>query len=165
MLQLIAQVQDAISIFEFLHGDNIAVFIFDCSSAHEAFASDALLAHKMNRSPGGAQREMHDTIKTATNAAQQMVYPDECEDFDKDRKPLAGLSKGMEQVLSEWQLLGTLETKNVRYVKVCAECKKSQVAQDKAVKEAKAREDEIDGSGIKGLADRGVSETEIDDLA
>jgi hypothetical protein len=43
-------------------------------------------------------------------------------------------------------------------------CKKSQTARDKAAKEAKAREDEIDGAGVEGFAERGVSETEDEAL-
>ncbi|KAJ7111417.1 hypothetical protein C8R44DRAFT_528714, partial [Mycena epipterygia] len=62
MPQLIVQVKDAIKIFDVMYLDGVAVFIFDCSSAHEAFASDALQAHKMNRSPGGKQPKMRDTI-------------------------------------------------------------------------------------------------------
>jgi hypothetical protein len=56
------QVKDTIKIFDVKYPDGVAVFIFDCSSAHEAFASDALLAHKMNRSSGGKQPKMRDTI-------------------------------------------------------------------------------------------------------
>ncbi|KAJ7639897.1 hypothetical protein B0H17DRAFT_852439, partial [Mycena rosella] len=55
MPQLIAQTRDAIKIFEYLYPDGVGVFIFDCSSVHEAYTSDALLAHRMNRSPDGSQ--------------------------------------------------------------------------------------------------------------
>jgi hypothetical protein len=70
----------------------------------------------------------------------------------------------MEQVLCERRLLRTLDSKNGRYLGVCADCKKSQAARDQAAKEAKAREDEIEGSGIEGFGARGVSETESEDL-
>jgi hypothetical protein len=60
------QTKGAIDIFEAKYPDGRAVFIFDCSSAHEAFAVDALVAHKMNRSPGGKQPKMHATINPAT---------------------------------------------------------------------------------------------------
>ena len=44
----IAQVKDAISIAEFKYPtSNIIVFLFDQSSGHCAYASDALIAHKM----------------------------------------------------------------------------------------------------------------------
>jgi hypothetical protein len=62
----------------------VAVFIFDCSSAHEAYASDALLAHKMNRSPGGSQLKMHHTINPATGQVQHMVYPTDSTEVDSD---------------------------------------------------------------------------------
>ncbi|KAJ7089009.1 hypothetical protein C8R44DRAFT_598557, partial [Mycena epipterygia] len=62
MPQLIAQVKDAIKIFNIKYPNGVAVFIFDCSSAHEAYSSDALLAHKMNRGSGGKQPRMRDTI-------------------------------------------------------------------------------------------------------
>ena len=45
-----------------MHPDRVGVFIFDCSSAHEAYADDALMAHKMNRGPGGQQPKMHNTV-------------------------------------------------------------------------------------------------------
>jgi hypothetical protein len=158
------QTRDAIRIFEVMHPDGVAVFIFDCSSAHEAFASDALLAQKMNRGPGGAQPKMHDTINPTTGQAQQMVYPADFEGKDEKGNPLACQAKGMEQVLKERDLLKTLDTKNGRVLGVCAECKKSQAARDKAAKEAKARQDEIEGSGMPAMGSRSVSETETEDL-
>ncbi|KAJ6564585.1 hypothetical protein B0H19DRAFT_1068121 [Mycena capillaripes] len=150
------QTRDAIRIFEYLHPNGIAVFIFDCSSAHEAFASDALLAHKMNRGPGGAQPKMHDTTNPTTGQPQQMVWPSDTTATDADGNSLAGQAKGMGQVLRERELLGTLDVKNSRYVGVCGDCKKSQAARDKAAKEAKAREDEIEGSGVEGFGERGI---------
>ncbi|KAJ7696414.1 hypothetical protein B0H16DRAFT_1223355, partial [Mycena metata] len=55
MPQLISQTKGTINIFEAKYPDGRAVFDFDCSSAYKAFAVDALVAHKMNRSPGGKQ--------------------------------------------------------------------------------------------------------------
>ena len=51
----IAQVKDAISIAEFKYPttNNTIVLLFDQSSGHCAYASDALIAHKMNISDGG----------------------------------------------------------------------------------------------------------------
>ncbi|KAG2352847.1 hypothetical protein BDR07DRAFT_1562680 [Suillus spraguei] len=40
--QLQTQMVDAINIFEFLHPNKVAVFVFDCSSAHEGLAANAL---------------------------------------------------------------------------------------------------------------------------
>jgi hypothetical protein len=47
---------------------------------------------------------------------------------------------------------------------VCAKCKQSQAAHDAALNEAKARKDEIEGSGMEDLAERGVSDMEGEDL-
>ena len=51
-----------IEIFNYKYPNGIAIFIFDCSSAHEAFSTDALLAHKINCGPGGQQPLMQDTV-------------------------------------------------------------------------------------------------------
>ena len=40
--------EDAIKIFNVKYPNGIAVFIVDCSSAHEAYANNALITHKMN---------------------------------------------------------------------------------------------------------------------
>ena len=39
------------------------MWIFDQSSGHNGFASDALVASRMNVKPGGKQPIMHDTVK------------------------------------------------------------------------------------------------------
>ena len=79
----------------------VSVFIFNHSSAHEAFADDALMAHKMNKSPGSRQSKMHNTIIPATGQSQSMVFPDNTSEKDVDGVSLAGKPKGMEQVLQE----------------------------------------------------------------
>lgn len=61
-LQTGFQVKDAIQTFEVKYPNDIGVWVFDCSSAHESFSEDSLHANKMNRSPGGQQPRMHDTI-------------------------------------------------------------------------------------------------------
>ena len=158
--------KDPIKIFETKFPDGIAVFIFDCSSAHEAYSADALLAHKMNRGSGGKQPVMHETIIPSSGRPQSMVFPDGYDGIDKDENSLAGRPKGMEQVLRERGLLSVLEKKHgSKLVGVCSNCKKSQAARDAALKEAKSKEDEIDGSGIAGLNSRGVAlDEEAEDL-
>jgi len=147
------------------YADGVGVFIFDCSLAHEAFASDALLAHKMNWGPGGAQPMMHDTINPMTKEQQSMVFPSDYSGKDKDGNSLAGKPKGMEQVLHERGLLAGLVAKHGgKLVSVCATCKNSQAAWDAAMKEVKAKWDEIEGSGIEGLVEQGASEMEAEDL-
>jgi hypothetical protein len=70
---------------------------------------------------------MHDTINPTTGQVQQMVYPADSTEVDSDGASLAGLPKGMEQVLAERNLLSTLDRKRGRYVGVCADCNASQV--------------------------------------
>ncbi|PBK71028.1 hypothetical protein ARMSODRAFT_884248, partial [Armillaria solidipes] len=48
MPQLIEQTKDTIKIFDVKYLKGVTIFIFDCSSTYEAFASDVLLTHKMN---------------------------------------------------------------------------------------------------------------------
>ena len=146
---IFSQTKDAIDIFNVKFPDGVAVFIFDCSSAHEAFASDALLAHKMNRGPGGAQPVMHDTTVPSTGEPQSMVFPADYTGVDKDGKSLAGKPKGMEQVLRERGLLSRLEEKHGNnVVGVCKTCKLSQAAREAALKEARSKADEAEGSGL-----------------
>ncbi|KAF7332403.1 DDE family endonuclease [Mycena kentingensis (nom. inval.)] len=143
MPQLIDQTKDALDIFEAKYPDGRGVFIFDCSSAHEAYASDALLAHKMNRGPGGKVPCMHETIIPGTTRRQSMVFKEgDMLPVDKDNKPIRsfiGQPKGMELVLKERGLLGVLEQaagRPSKVVAVCADCSRSQKARDA---EAKAR--------------------------
>ncbi|TFK67503.1 hypothetical protein BDN72DRAFT_913924 [Pluteus cervinus] len=163
MPQLLAQTKDAIDIFETKYPDGVAVFIFDCSSAHEAYASDALLAHKMNRNPSGQQPIMHDTYNPATGQVQSMVFSANYKGIDKDGNSLAGRPKGMEQVLRERRLLEPLQKKHKKFHGVCAYCKKSQAARDAVQKEAREKQDEVEGSGLPSLNTRGISQHDIDD--
>ena len=143
---------DAIEIFEYKYPDGVAVFIFDCSSAHEAFSSDALLAHKMNRGPGGKQPMMRDTIIPGTNITQSMVFSANYQGNSKDGTSLAGKPKGMEQVLQERGLLACLEQEHGSHlVGVCKQCKMSQAKREKILADRKAHRDEVEGSGIQGL--------------
>jgi len=148
-----------------MYPDGVGVFIFDCSSAHEAYADDALMVHKMNRGPGGQQPKMHDTVIPGTDIIQSMVYSDDCTERDGNGESLAGKAKGMEQVLLERGLLEDLAkaSRGGKPVGVCATCKMSQVARDKAAKAAKSCQEEAD-SGIDGISDRYECEAEVQDL-
>lgn len=162
LVYLIAQTEDAIKIFDVKYPDGVAVFIFDCSSAHEAFASDALLAHKMNRGPGGVVPRMHDTTNPLNGETQTMQWPDDTTALDEKGVPMAGKQKGMEQILLERGLLERLPEKSK--IKICTECSTSQKARDKARRAAKAREDEVDGSGLDSLSARSEGDAEEGDL-
>jgi len=70
-----------------MYPNTVAEFIFDQSSAHGAFAKDALNAKEMNVKPGGGQRLMHDTVIPMDNPCselrgqpQTMVFPPDCYD-------------------------------------------------------------------------------------
>lgn len=119
----------------------------------------------MNRGPGGSQPKMHDSVNPRTGQVQQMVWPRDSDAVGKNGQSLAGLPKGMEQICRERGLLEVLE-KNGKVIGICGECKKSEAAREKAVKEAKARQEEVEGSSIPGtgfVADAGA-EAEEDDL-
>ncbi|CAJ0644514.1 14480_t:CDS:2 [Entrophospora sp. SA101] len=53
--------EKAIPIFEAMHPGCVAVFAFDNSTNHGAYASDALLVNKMNLNSGGIQPKMRTT--------------------------------------------------------------------------------------------------------
>ena len=98
MFKINLQVEEkAIPIFERMHPGAVGVFAFDNSSAHAAFAADALNAKRMNVSPGGKQPKMRDTV--FDGQVQQMVFPD-----DHPDPSLRGKAKGMRVVLQERQL-------------------------------------------------------------
>ncbi|CAB5377082.1 unnamed protein product [Rhizophagus irregularis] len=72
-------VHQAIPIFEILHPGCVAVFCFDQSTNHNAMAADALIATRMNLSPGGAQPKMRDgwyIKEDGRKVVQSMVFPD-----------------------------------------------------------------------------------------
>ena len=102
------QTKIAVDIFEYLHPEKVGVWLFDCSSAHEGLAANALNVNNMNVNPGGKQQAMHDTVIPLTNPPpkpgqrdtrgmpQQMVYPEMHPDLESWGKP-----KGMRAILQE----------------------------------------------------------------
>ena len=73
-----------IPLFERLYLGAVTEFFFDQSSAHGAFADDALNANKMNVKPGGKQWHMHSTQIPDDNpnpalhgVVQDMCFADE----------------------------------------------------------------------------------------
>ncbi|EXX58953.1 hypothetical protein RirG_193120 [Rhizophagus irregularis DAOM 197198w] len=92
-------VHQAIPIFEILHPGCVGVFCFDQSTNHNAMAADALIATRMNLSPGGAQPKMRDgwyIDKNGEKQTQLMVFP--------GNHKLKGKPKGIKQVLTERNL-------------------------------------------------------------
>ncbi|KAF8469898.1 hypothetical protein JB92DRAFT_2838459 [Gautieria morchelliformis] len=56
--QVMEQMKHAIDIFEHLHPDKVAIWLFDCSSAHEGLAKDTLSINNMGVRPGGKQSHL-----------------------------------------------------------------------------------------------------------
>lgn len=94
--KMVRQVKEkAIPIFQKRFPGKKAVFAFDNSSGHAAFAADALVASRMNLNPGGKQPKMRAT--TFNGKSQSMVFlPHEA-----PTPELVGQAKGMRQVLLE----------------------------------------------------------------
>jgi hypothetical protein len=104
MEQLCEQVcKKAIPIFELLHPNCQAVFVFDCSLAHGVFAKTALQAQNMNLNPRGKQSHLQDSIIPCDKPCiplhlcglpQQFTY-----DKAHPNPQLAGQTKGIKAIL------------------------------------------------------------------
>jgi hypothetical protein len=94
--QLLAQVKEAISIFEIAHPKSQALFIFDQSSAHASLADDALKAFEMNKSDGGKQQHQHDTYIPKTGVLGTSTPPQVQKMTTEDGRP-----RGLKSVLEE----------------------------------------------------------------
>ncbi|KAG1606965.1 hypothetical protein G6F44_013814 [Rhizopus delemar] len=96
--------EDAIGLFEALHPNCVAVFLFDNSSNHGAFADDALVASRMTLNekpwPLSEKFQFRDTVyisrSTDMEEVQSFYYEKEIKKRDKK---------------------GNLKTKKVRYFK------------------------------------------------
>ena len=146
--QLLKQTKEAIEIFNYLFPNCIGLWIFDCSSAHEAFAKDALNINKMNVKPGGKNvPSMHNTVIPWTNpdpppgvpdsrgSIQSMNYP-----IDYHNETLRGKPKGILAVLRErTNVWAELERRTGGKVPgICHNCSLSQAKRDAAVRVATA---------------------------
>jgi len=94
-VQLLAQMDNALSIFEELHPGCAALFIFDQSSAHASLGPDALRASGMNKTNGGSQRKQKDTIIPMNNP--HPAYRGKLQKMKTD----SGEAKGLKQTLEE----------------------------------------------------------------
>lgn len=136
MKQLNVQKEVAIDIFEHLNPGCVGVFIFDCSSAHEAFAPDTLNVNRMLVNPGGKQPKQHPTIIPFNNPPPPPGLPEyrgTTQSMVFESGPKAGLPKGMTQVLQErtgvWDKLVKSCGKSVP-PSTCQNCKISQRKRD-----------------------------------
>jgi len=94
-MQLLAQVDKVITIFDKVHLGCEGLFIFNQSSAHASLRPDALRTFDMNKSNGGKQRKQKDTVIPMNNLHAQFQ--------GKPQKMTteAGEAKGLKQVLEE----------------------------------------------------------------
>jgi hypothetical protein len=151
MPQLIEQTKLSITIFEHTHPNCVGVFVFNRSSAHEAFTADALNVNSINIGPGSMQKRLRDTVIPLNNLdpmpgeedtwgkIQKMCYAE-----DHDDLKLRGKPKGIRAVLMErksvWdKLIAKLKACGItNIVGKCAWCSKSQALKDAERRVAKA---------------------------
>jgi len=94
-VQLLVQVDWAISIFEEAHPKCVGLFLFDHSSAHTLLGPDALHVFDMKKSNGGSQRKQKNTIIPMNNP---------CVEHHRKAQKMtteAGEAKGLQQTLEE----------------------------------------------------------------
>ena len=172
--QLMDQTHDAVDIFEYLHPDKVGVWVFDCSSAHEGLAADALNVNNMNVNPGVKQKHLRSTTISLDNPApkpgcpdtrglqQDMVYP-----HDHPTAELRGQPKGMKAVLQErasvWDELS--ERCGGKVVGKCKGCTKSQAKKDAewcvAAAEAMGQEDTLEEADLAQAEQPGTAERDV----
>jgi hypothetical protein len=138
--QLRDQTKITADIFEYTHPGKVGIWIFDCLSAYEGLAPNALNVNNMNVNPGGSSAKlMRSTIIPLNNPPskpgqpdtrgmpQDMVYP-----VNHSEPKLRGLPKGLKAVLEErvsvWDELMTRWNGKVN--DKCKQCKKSQLKKD-----------------------------------
>lgn len=95
-------VYEAIPIFKLAFPGCDALFAFDNASNHSSFASDALVASKMNLNPGGNVPHMRDGF-VHRDGQMGWVQPMQFGDLD-ERTTLRNKPKGMKAILQEREL-------------------------------------------------------------
>ena len=134
--------KQSILIFDRIYSNAVAEFVFDQSSAHGAFAKNALNAKEMNVRSGRKQRKMHDTFIPMDNPnpeccgmPQAMVFPLDLPPTHPDFK-LCGQPKGMLCILEERGLISVLQAANGgKAVGECQTCKLSREGQERMLRE------------------------------
>lgn len=86
----------AVPIFRYAFPGCQALFAFDNASNHCCYATDALVASKMNQNPGGSQPHLREGFIHSKQWPQAMVFP-----LNHPNPTLRGKPKGIEQVLRE----------------------------------------------------------------
>lgn len=133
----------------FLQG-TIGVFVFNCSSAHEALSDGVLNVNNMNAKPGSKQNGLHDTvipndiphpqhseIKDTHDHFQSMAFPSDHPDPELRGQPMSML-----QVLRERESVWDRFTNGGRIepVGTCKKCKLSAANGDALERVARAKE-------------------------
>ena len=155
---VLAQIKKMIPIFEAQHPGCQGLFIFDNSTGHNAYATDALLARNMNSNPGGKQPCMRNTVWRGK--VQRLVFGDgDILLFDYQGQKagtkitvdneLYGLAKGSKQVCLERDLpihAGRTQSGKQKYLRHC--CKPIKKTADELfedeMKRAQGRAHEIE---------------------
>lgn len=154
----------------------MGVWVFDCSSSHEALAPDALNVNQMNVNPGGKQRVMRDTIIPLSNLPPHPRQPDTRGQpqslvfLPNHPDPaLCGKAKGMKAMLQEhgsvWACLCEEKGGEKKVVGKCAVCKllaaKKDAMQRVAEAEAAGQDDMLTDADIE-VADAPIVESTSD---
>lgn len=116
------------------------LLFFDQSSAHNAYANDALNARKMNVGPGGKQPRMHDTIIPTDNLLAHLRGQHQSMVFDSTHTDHPNGPKGMELILKERGLWDQLvsASKKKKPVGRCKTCKANTMEREKTLAQAQA---------------------------
>lgn len=107
-------IQVALPIFRYAFPGCQALFAFDNASNHCCFASDALLASKMNRNPGGSQPHMREGFIHSKGLPQSMLFSQ-----NHQIPELRGKPKGIQQVLLERGLWRNRRTDGFAFLLQC----------------------------------------------
>ena len=94
-MQLLAQVNRAMKIFQKVHPECIVLFLFNHSSTHTSLGPDALHAFEMNKGNGGKQRKQKDTVIPINNPTV------ECCRKPQKMTTEVGKPKGLQQMLKK----------------------------------------------------------------
>ena len=149
--QLLDAMVHTINIFEVTHPGKVEVFLFNCWSAHEELAADALNINKMNINLGRKQVHLRSTTIPLNNPPPKPGQPDihgQPQDMSyPDDHPDPSLQGEAKMVLQErvlvWDKTVEMNGRKVPAGK-CWFCKKSQVTKDaeRRIAEAEALDQE-----------------------
>lgn len=118
---VLAQVKNAVAVFEASHPGKVDLFLFDNSTGHNAYPPDALIASHMNSRPGGKQPHLRSTLWDGEVQNMDFAINDKCactftvkidgdlHEFHKGQtirrgSKLIGVQKGTKQVCLERRL-------------------------------------------------------------